>query len=95
MGKLELQDQDKNAAATLPAPSSPHFKIQKKVVRRAKQDGFFKTGVEVLEDEEIDIDATANNAAQLLKDGKVGEDQIREMLERKLKEDRIFGFKDF
>jgi hypothetical protein len=38
-------------------------------VRRAQGDGFFKTGVEVIEDEEIDYEGTIKNAAELLKSG--------------------------
>ena len=45
----------------------PDFQIKKTKVRRAQGDGFFKTGVEVIEDEEIDYEGTIKNAAELLK----------------------------
>ena len=38
---------------------------------------------------------TAKNAAELLQSGNYTAKQLREILERKLKEDRIFSFKDF
>jgi len=69
--------------------------IQKKKIRRTEQDGFFQTGVDVVEDEYIDYEETAKNAAELLQSGNYTAKQLREILERKLKEDRIFSFKDF
>lgn len=47
----------------------PKFNIKKKVVRRAQEDGFFKTGVEVVEHEEYEIEGVDQDAADLLKRG--------------------------
>ena len=51
--------------------------------------------MDVIEDEDIDYEETARNAAELLQSGDYTAKQLREILERKLKEDRIFSFKDF
>ena len=50
--------------------------------------------MEVIEDEVIDVDETLNQAKQFNL-GNISQDQIRQILEKKLKEDRIFGFRDF
>ena len=73
----------------------PDITIKRKIVRKAQEDGFFKTGVEVVEHEEIDFEKTAHQAAELLKRGDINAKQIRQMLEKKLKDDRIFGFKNY
>ena len=69
--------------------------IKKTVIRKAKEDGFFKTGVEVVEHEEYEFEGTAQDAADALKQGRLTAQQIREMLQRKLKDDRIFGYENF
>ena len=50
-------------------PRYPELNIKKKVVRRAVEDGFFKTGVEVIENEEIDFEGTAQDAAKAFQEG--------------------------
>ena len=56
------------------------------------EDGFFKTGVDVQEHEEIEFEGTAQDAAEALKKGDLNAQQIRDLLQKKLKDDRIFGF---
>lgn len=55
-----------NTPDTNHSPQNESIKLKKKVVRRAQQDGFFKTGVDVIEDEEIDIEGTMNQAQKML-----------------------------
>jgi hypothetical protein len=69
--------------------------IKKTVIRKAKEDGFFKTGVEVIEQEEYEFEGTAQDAADALRDGRLTAQQIKEMLQKRLKDDRIFGYNDF
>lgn len=38
-------------------------------MRRAVEDGFFKTGVEVIENEEVDFEGTAQDAAKAFQEG--------------------------
>lgn len=40
----------------------PNIQLKKRVVRKTKEDGFFRTGVEVTEHEEIDGEATTHAA---------------------------------
>jgi hypothetical protein len=40
-------------------------------VRRTQEDGFFKTGVEVIEHEEYEFDGTAQEAADALRTGQL------------------------
>ena len=61
-------NQDSDARVVEETPG-PEIKIHRKIVRRVKEDGFFKTGVEVVEDEEVDFESTAQHAADLLRDG--------------------------
>ena len=69
----------------------PIFK--KKITRRAQEDGFFKTGVEVIEDEEYELDT--QNAAEMFRNGQLTIEQIREILQKKMKDDRIFGYANY
>jgi hypothetical protein len=69
--------------------------IKKTVIRKAHQDAFFKTGVEVVEHEEYEFEGTTQDAADALKTGKLTAQQIRELLQKKLKDDKIFGFDNF
>lgn len=69
--------------------------IKKTVIRKAKEDGFFKTGVEVIEQEEYEFEGTAQDAVDALKEGKLTAQQIRELLQKKLKDDKIFGFDNY
>lgn len=48
-------------------PEPLEIPLKKKIVRKTREDGFFRTGVEVIENEEIDIEQTAHAAADLLK----------------------------
>ena len=64
-------------------------------MRRTQEDGFFKTGVEVIEQEEYEFDGTAQEAANALRTGQLTAPQIRELLQKKLKDDRIFGFDSY
>jgi len=43
--------------------------LKKKIVRRAQEDGFFKTGVEVVEQEEYEFVGSTEDAAELFKQG--------------------------
>lgn len=52
-------------------PPRKDITIKKKIIRHAKEDGFFKTGVEVVEHEEIDVEATAAQAAEMLRLGQL------------------------
>lgn len=72
------------------------LRIKKKIVRTAAEDGFFKTGVDIQEHEEIDFEGTlAQNAAEMFRKGQMTAAQIKELLQKKLKDDRIFGFDNF
>lgn len=79
----------------VPKESGPEIKIRKKITKRAQEDGFFKTGVEVIEDEAIDYDATAEDAAKMVQKGLYTQEQLRDILEKKLKDDRIFSYESF
>lgn len=83
------------AESLVDQPPRRDITIKKRVVRHAKEDGFFRTGVEVVEHEEIDVEATAAQAAEMLRLGQLDSKQIREILEKKLKDDRIFGYSSF
>jgi hypothetical protein len=64
-------------------------------VRHAYQDkGVFKTGVEVVEHEiEVDEDDEGKiMALRLYRDGKLTTSQIRDILLKQLKQERIFGY---
>ena len=75
--------------------NGPKFNIKKKVFRRAQEDGFFKTGVEVVEHEEYELEGVDQDAADLLKRGDLSAGQIHELLQKQLKDDRIFGYEDY
>ena len=93
---LEIDDGGPDTLMSKIDSVEPHdLQIRKKVVRRAVEDGFFKTGVEVIENEEIDFEGTAQDAAKAFKEGQLSAQQIREILQKKLKDDRIFGFNDY
>lgn len=47
----------------------PQLNIKKKIVRTVQDDAFFKTGVDVQEHEEIDFEGTAQDAAEMFKQG--------------------------
>lgn len=76
-------------------PQQPEFEIKKKIIRTAKQDGFFKTGVDVQEHEEVDFEGTAKDAAEMFKQGQLTAAQIKELLQRRLKDDKIFGYDNY
>ena len=69
--------------------------LKKKIIRTAQEDAFFKTGVDVQEHEEIEFDGTAQQAAELFKQGQLNESQIKNLLQRKLKDDKIFGYDSY
>ena len=48
-----------------------------------------------MEHEEIDFEGTAQEAAQMLKEGQLNPAQIRDLLAKRLKDDKIFGFDNF
>lgn len=75
--------------------NGPKFNIKRKVIRRAQEDGFFKTGVEVVEHEEYELEGVDQDAADLLKRGDLSAGQIHELLQKKLKDDRIFGYENY
>lgn len=60
---------DLNVSETYAQPQQPDLQIKKKVIRTAQQDGFFKTGVDVQEHEEIDFEGTAKDAAEMFRQG--------------------------
>jgi len=47
----------------------PKLNLKKRIVRRAQEDGFFKTGVEVVEHEEYEFQGSTEDAAELFKQG--------------------------
>ena len=47
------------------------MQIKKKIIRTAQEDAFFKTGVDVQEHEEIDFEGTAQDAAEMFKNGQM------------------------
>jgi hypothetical protein len=49
----------------------------------------------VVEHEEYEFEGTTQEAADALKTGKLTAQQIRELLQKKLKDDKIFGFDNF
>ena len=51
----DLYQEDKDAEASQQVPK---LNLKKKIVRRAQEDGFFKTGVEVVENEEYEFEGT-------------------------------------
>jgi len=63
-----------------------------------QQDGFFETGVDVIE-HEYDVDgeelAKHEQINQLYRDGKITEAQLKELLIKKLKDERIFGYQGY
>ena len=73
----------------------PKLNLKKRIVRRAQEDGFFKTGVEVVEQEEYEFQGSTEDAAELFKQGQLTAAQIRELLQKKLKDDRIFGYENY
>lgn len=67
-------------------------------VRQTFQDkGVFKTGVDVVEHEvEIDTDLEGKiNALRMYRDGKLTSAQIKEILVKKLNQEKIFGYGSF
>lgn len=73
----------------------PEIQIKKKIIRTAQQDGFFKTGVDVQEHEEINFEGTAKDAAEMFRQGQLTAAQIKELLQKRLKDDKIFGFENY
>lgn len=69
--------------------------MRKKVIKTAHEDPFFKTGVDVHEHEEIDFEGTAQDAAEMFKQGILTAEQIKELLHKRLKDDKIFGYSNF
>jgi len=53
---------------------APKFNIHKKIIRTAKEDAFFKTGVEVVETEEYEFEGNAHEAAEAFKQGQLTAD---------------------
>ena len=73
----------------------PKFNIKKKIVRTMHEDGFFKTGVDVQEHEEYEFEGTAREAAEAYRQGQLTAEEIRALLQKKLKDDKIFGYDSF
>lgn len=70
-------------------------KIYKKIVRTAQEDAFFKTGVDVVETEEYEFEGSATEAANAFKEGQLTAEQIKALLQSKLKDDKIFGYESY
>jgi len=75
--------------------AGPKFNIHKKIIRTAQEDAFFKTGVDVVETEEYEFEGSAADAANAFKAGVLTAEQIKQLLQSKLKDDKIFGFESF
>jgi hypothetical protein len=87
---LEGADRDKSDEAPL-----PKLNMKKKIVRTMHEDGFFKTGVDVQEHEEYEFEGTAQEAAEAYRQGQLTAEEIRALLQKKLKDDKIFGYDSF
>ena len=87
---MSLEGADKPDEAPL-----PKLNIKKKIVRTMHEDGFFKTGVDVQEHEEYEFEGTAQEAAEAYRQGQLTAEEIRALLQKKLKDDKIFGYDSF
>ena len=79
------------------APSKTSNTRKIKIRQAVKDKGVFETGVDVVEHElELDEDDDGRvRAARLYNDGKLTHKQMKEILMRQLKQERIFGFGSF
>lgn len=73
----------------------PTYQIKKKVFYTGKQDDFFKTGVDVIEHEDVEFEGTAVDAMEAYRHGELSIQQIKEVLQKKLKDEKIFGFENY
>lgn len=89
---LEGADQNMDKSDEVPVPK---LNIKKKIVRTMHEDGFFKTGVDVQEHEEYEFEGTAQEAAEAYRQGQLTAEEIRALLQKKLKDDKIFGYDSF
>ena len=84
----------REASSAHPSESEGH-RTRKITIRQAIKDkGVFETGVDVLEHEvEVDEDEDGRiQALRLYNDGKLTHRQMKEILMRQLKQEKIFGF---
>ena len=91
---ISLDEVDQNNGKPEEAPV-PKLNIKKKIVRTMHEDGFFKTGVDVQEHEEYEFEGTAQEAAEAYRQGQLTAEEIRALLQKKLKDDKIFGYDSF
>lgn len=89
---ISLEGADQNIPDEAPVPK---LNIKKKIVRTMHEDGFFKTGVDVQEHVEYEFEGTAQEAAEAYRQGQLTAEEIRALLQKKLKDDKIFGYDSF
>ena len=58
----------------------PAYQIKKKIYYTGQQDDFFKTGVDVIEHEDVEFDGTAVDAMEAYRQGELSIQQIKEVL---------------
>ena len=90
-------DHTREASSAHPSESSG-TRTRKMVIRQAIKDkGVFETGVEVVEHEvELDEDDDGRiQALRLYNDGKLTHRQMKEILMKQLKQEKIFGFSSY
>jgi hypothetical protein len=96
---LENNGEDSREAISSAHPSESSGTRTRKIrIRQAIKDkGVFETGVEVVEHEmELEEDGQGNvQAMRLYNDGKLTHKQMKEILMRQLKQEKIFGFGNF
>lgn len=91
------EDATRDVSSAHPSESSG-TRTRKVTIRQAIKDkGVFETGVDVLEHEvELEEDADGRvQALRLYNDGKLTHRQMKEILMRQLKQEKIFGFSSY
>lgn len=85
------------ASEAAPSESSGTRTRKIKIRQAIKDKGVFETGVEVVEHEvEVEEDNEGHvQAMRLYNDGKLTHKQMKEILMRQLKQEKIFGFSSF
>ena len=90
-------DSRQEISSAHPSESSGTRTRKIKIRQAIKDKGVFETGVEVVEHEvELDEDHDGRvQALRLYNDGKLTHKQMKEILMRQLKQEKIFGFNSF
>lgn len=94
---MEL-DPTREVSSADQSDSNARRSARRVTIRQAIKDkGVFETGVDVIEHEvEVDEDAEGRiQALQLYNDGKLTHQQMKEILMRQLKQEKIFGFSSY